>query len=184
MGIPVKCGSDMKRVSEGYGMGLVRSSSFGRKRVALSDICGEFGDDDYYSSISKRQCFQDSFLSMDKSALENLPPEILIRILCGVEHDDLKRLFFVSNAIREATLIAKQCHFAYSTPRKTVGFRNIETPDDFNEVEAPNAPKQSRVPRFRLSKKKLEDISVVLFPSGDEEGFAQRELFMGMELEM
>lgn len=56
------------------------------------------------------------------------------------------------------------------------------TSEDFNEVEAPNAPKQSRVPRFRLSKKKLEDISVALFPSGCEDGFAQRELFTGIEL--
>lgn len=184
MALAVQCGSNMKRASEGYGMGLVRSSSFGRKRIALSEICTEFRDEDDRSSIPKRQCFQDSFLSTDKSGLEHLPQEILITILCGVEHDDLKRLFFVSNAIREATLIAKQSHFAYSTPRKTIGFRNMGTSEDFNEVEAPNAPKQSRVPRFRLSKKKLEDISVVLFPSGHEDGFARRELFMGIELAM
>ncbi|XP_073127591.1 F-box protein At1g61340-like [Henckelia pumila] len=184
MALAANCGSKMKRSSEGYGMGLVRSSSFGRKRVSLSEMCTEFRDDDDCVSISKRQCFQDSFLSTDKSALENLPQEILIRILCGVEHDDLKRLFFVSNAIREATLIAKHSHFAYTTPRKTVGFRNTETCGDFDEVEAPNAPKQTRIPRFRLSKKNLEEVSVALFPSGIEDGFTRRELFMGVELAM
>lgn len=83
MALAVKCGSNMKRASEGYGVGLVRSSSFGRKRVALSEICTEFRDDDDYdcSSIPKRQCFQDSFLSTDKSALENLPQEILVSLI-------------------------------------------------------------------------------------------------------
>lgn len=153
------------RASEGYGMGLVRSTSFGRKRVFLSSQSMEFGDDDDCGTL-KRRCSQDSTFWGEKSALEDLPQEILIRILCGVEHDDLKRLFFVSKAIREATLIAKQSHFAYSTPRKTVGFKSMEMFDELVEVEAPNAPKQCRAPRQRLSVKNLADISVALFSSG------------------
>ncbi|XP_057764646.1 F-box protein At1g61340-like [Salvia miltiorrhiza] len=148
---------------EGYGMGLVRSTSFGRKRVFLSSHGMEFGDDDDCVSL-KRRCPQDSIFWGEKSALEDLPQEILIRILCGVEHDDLKRLFFVSKAIREASVIAKQSHFAYSTPRKTVGFKSL---DELMEMEAPNAPKQSRAPRQRLSVKNLADISVALFADGD-----------------
>ncbi|KAL0353155.1 UNVERIFIED_CONTAM: F-box protein [Sesamum angustifolium] len=178
------CVSNTKRANEEYGMGLVRSTSFGRKRVALSCVSMEFGseDDCIPTTPWKRQCFQDTFFCTEKSTLEDLPQEILIRILCGVEHDDLKRLFFVSKAIREATLIAKQSHFAYSTPRKTVGFQNVEYFGDFNEVEAPNAPKHSRVPRYRLTAKKLADISVALFASGDEDVWPRRDLYHETEM--
>ncbi|KAH6790538.1 hypothetical protein C2S51_005544 [Perilla frutescens var. frutescens] len=160
-----KFGSNVTRANEGYGMGLVRNASFGRKRVFLSSHSMDFGDDYDFTSL-KRQCSQDSIFWGEKSTLEDLPQEILIRILCGVEHDDLKRLFFVSKAIREATLIAKQSHFAYNTPRKTVGFEGVDCGGELGEIEAPNAPKQSRVPRQRLSVKKLADISVALF-AGD-----------------
>nr|GEV19832.1 zinc finger, CCHC-type [Tanacetum cinerariifolium] len=40
--------------------------------------------------------------TMGNSNLEALPQEMLVRVLCGVQHDDLRRLFFVSKAIREA----------------------------------------------------------------------------------
>lgn len=176
-----KCGSNVIRANEGYGMGLSRSTSFGRKRVFLSSHTMEFGED--YDCIAKtslkRRCSQDSISWGEKSAVEDLPQELLIKILCGVEHDDLKRLFFVSKAIREASLIAKQSHFAYSTPRKTVGFQNAEPFGELiEEIEAPNAPKQSRVPKHRLSAKKLSDLSVALFASGgDEEGWPRGDLF-------
>ncbi|GFP82496.1 F-box protein at1g61340 [Phtheirospermum japonicum] len=157
----------MKRGNGEYGMGLVRSTSFGRKGVALPNVCLNFGDDNDDCVVSaKRQCFQDSFLKT--TSIEDLPQEILIRVLCGVEHDDLKSLFFVSKAIREATVVAKQSHFAYSTPRKTVGFPSVEDFDSLNDTEAPNAPKQSRIQRSRLSAKKLGDISVNLFGSDNE----------------
>ncbi|KAK4399053.1 F-box protein [Sesamum angolense] len=166
------CVSNTKRANEEYGMGLVRSTSFGRKRVALSCVSMEFGSEDDCIATTpwKRQCFQDTFFCTEKSALEDLPQEILIRILCGVEHDDLKRLFFVSKAIREA----------YA--QKTVGFQNVEYFGDFNEVEAPNAPKQSRVPRYRLTAKKLADISVALFASGDEDVWPRRDLYHETEM--
>lgn len=60
-------------------------------------------------------------------------------------------------------MLAKQSHFAYSTPRKTVGFKNFNNHDDLNEGEPPNAPKQSRAPRSRLSAKKLAGLAVSLF---------------------
>ncbi|CAA0826562.1 F-box protein [Striga hermonthica] len=171
MAIGKKCRS---RANGEYGMGLVRSSSFGRKRVALSNVVvggSDFQSGDFAAtSPSKRRCpDQDSVFSEEQSVLENLPQEILIKVLCGVEHDDLKRLFFVSKAIREATMIAKQHHFAYSTPRKLFGFQYNGYFGDFDEAEAPNAPKQSRVPRHRLTAKKLSEISVKLFASGEDD---------------
>lgn len=59
-----------------------------------------------------------------------------------------------------------------------MGFQNAEPFGEMiEEVEAPNAPKQSRVPRHRLSAKKLSDLSVALFASGDEEGWRRGDLF-------
>ncbi|XP_047954126.1 F-box protein At1g61340-like [Salvia hispanica] len=174
------------RVEEGYGMGLVRSTSFGRKRVFLSNQSIEFGDYDDCAAnpSSKRRCSQNSVFSGEETSLEDLPQEILIRILCGVEHDDLKSLFFVSKAVRDATLIAKESHFAYNTPRKTVGVlpfskNRVDWLGELKEFEAPNAPLQHRVPRKRLSAKNLADISVALFASGDEGSccWPRRDLF-------
>ncbi|GER54084.1 F-box family protein [Striga asiatica] len=176
MAIGKKCRS---RANGGYGMGLVRSTSFGRKRVFLSNvISSDFQSEDLAATTpSKRRCFdQDSVSIESKSVLEDLPQEILIKILCGVEHDDLKRLFFVSKAIREAH------HFAYSTPRKTVGFQDEWQFGNFDEAEAPNAPKQLRVPRRKLSAKKLVDISVKLFASSDDSHWPKRNLFLEMEM--
>ncbi|KAL1537473.1 F-box protein-like protein [Salvia divinorum] len=174
------------RVDEGYAMGLVRSTSFGRKRVFSSNRSIEFGDyDDCAANSSlKRRCSQDSVFWGEKTSLEDLPQEILIRIVCGVEHDDLKSLFFVSKGIREATVIAKESHFAYSTPRKTAGFKSSNKRMDWlgelMEMEAPNAPLQHRAPLKRLSAKSLADITVALFASGDDEAsccWPRRDLF-------
>ncbi|KAH6834146.1 hypothetical protein C2S53_018003 [Perilla frutescens var. hirtella] len=146
-----------------YGMSLVRTTSFGRKRVALSNICIDFDDDhcDFIPTTAplKRRCSRDLFSRAGKSALEDLPQEILIRTLCGVEHGDLRSLLLVSKTTRDASIIAKQTYFAYCTPRKMVKLGN-------NEVETPEAPKLSRAPRRRLmNEKKLLGISVTLFAS-------------------
>ncbi|GJV26163.1 hypothetical protein Tco_1378858 [Tanacetum coccineum] len=92
----------------------------------------------------------------------------LIKILCGVDHDDLKRLFHVSKPIREAVVIAKKWHFEYSTPKKGPAFRCSLNQEEFpqsnyEDVEAPNAPKQSRMFHPRLSRKNLAAICVSLF---------------------
>nr|GMC87997.1 F-box protein At1g61340-like [Ipomoea batatas] len=168
----------------GLGLGLVRSHSFGRKRVVLSAM----ESDDFLSTTPpKKHCPEVSFPICQKSVLEALPQDVLIRIVCGVDHDDLKRLFHVSKAIREATLIAKDWHFEYSTPRKTIGFKSpidFEDLGEFNEVEAPNAPRQSRVPRSRVSRKKLAGLSIALFASDDEEDWRSRESYLQMEAEL
>lgn len=81
-------------------------------------------------------------------------------------------------------LIAKQSHFAYSTPRKGVMLSSVENFGDSDDVKAPNAPKQSRVSRFRWSAKKLADISVALFASDTEAVWPKRDLFMEVEDEI
>ncbi|XP_049401221.1 F-box protein SKIP27-like [Solanum stenotomum] len=173
-----------KKICENVGFGLVRSTSFGRKRVCLPNI----RDLEFISTTpTKKICRKNSFSTCVKSPLEALPQDILIRILCGVEHDDLKRLFHVSKPIREVTLVAKRWHFEYSTPTKTLGFKNATDIDNWsesNDVEVPNAPRQSKFPRARLSRKKLADISVALFTSDSEENWPRRELSMQMDTEV
>ncbi|KAL1829746.1 hypothetical protein DCAR_0209115 [Daucus carota subsp. sativus] len=142
---------------------LSRSWSFGRKRVFVAN---HMEVDSCFTTPKKKHCRGDSVLDSEKSALDSLPQDILIRILCGVEHDDLKTLFNVSNSIRAATVIAKEWHFAYSTPTKKLAFRDpveFENSGDTYEVEAPNAPKQSRVAQSRLNGKNQLSLSRRLF---------------------
>ncbi|KAH0903685.1 hypothetical protein HID58_043188 [Brassica napus] len=94
--------------------------------------------------------------------------DMWVKIICGVEHEDLKQLFHVSKTIREATLIAKQSHFAYSTPRKTLVFQlgryGLDKPFDFGEdkIEAPAAPLQKRYRRINRNEDN-SGVSVALF---------------------
>ncbi|KAG2262231.1 hypothetical protein Bca4012_013118 [Brassica carinata] len=142
---------------------------FGRKRVLVSDT----GDSIFTSPVrkisSKKLCEKASSASCQSRELEDLHLDILVRIICGVEHEDLKQLFHVSKTVREATLIAKQSHFAYSTPRKTSVFQHskfgLDKPfglgdDDNYEIEAPGAPLQRR---YRFRNKDNSGVSVALF---------------------
>ncbi|KAL7592254.1 hypothetical protein Lser_V15G32192 [Lactuca serriola] len=160
------------------GLGLVRrTSSFGRKRILILNNM-DFDSIEVATPKKKQFLGSESFFCCERSLLEALPQEILIKILCGVDHDDLKRLFHVSKPIREAAVIAKELHFKYSTPKKIPAFRcslNLEEipSRDFDEIEAPNAPKQSRVSSSRLTKKNLAAITVSLFasyPSDEQQG--------------
>ncbi|CAN7016963.1 hypothetical protein IGI04_040104 [Brassica rapa subsp. trilocularis] len=141
---------------------------FGRKRVLISsgdEIC----DSPVGKTSSKKLCDEASAAGGQSRELEDLPLDILLRIICGVEHEDLKQLFHVSKAVREATLIAKQSHFAYSTPRKTSVFERsrfgLDKPsglgdgDDY-EIEAPAAPLQKR---YRSRDEDNSGVSVALF---------------------
>uniref|UniRef100_A0A6N2KPS9 F-box domain-containing protein n=1 Tax=Salix viminalis TaxID=40686 RepID=A0A6N2KPS9_SALVM len=94
---------------EGLGLKIVRSYSFGRKRVlSFNNILNDEDllnlDSSFISPLKRLRS-----LKPEKSNLESLPQDILIRVLCGVDHDDLKQLFHVSKVIREATSIAKEC---------------------------------------------------------------------------
>ncbi|KAL4332618.1 hypothetical protein GQ457_07G028730 [Hibiscus cannabinus] len=152
-------------------LGLVRCTlGLGRKRVGISKEMEEITPATKVPLL-KRQCSERILMMLtaddchEKSALESLPQDVLIRIICGVDHDDLNQLLNVSKSIREATVIAKQSHFAYRTPKKVKAFR---TSLDFkesslsDEMEAPNAPRQWRS-HASTNRKKLADISVALF---------------------
>lgn len=118
------------------------------------------------------------------STLESLPQDILIRILCCVDHDDLKQLCQVSESIRDATSIAKRDHFAFSTPSKRVPGLRSSSGVEFEDDEAPKAPKQQRNGyRARIDGKKLADISVALFRSPVKQPW-KRNLVFGIEAEV
>ncbi|KAL4585522.1 hypothetical protein LXL04_010144 [Taraxacum kok-saghyz] len=161
-------------LGKNYSLGLVkRTSSFGRKRILILNEM----DIDSINAISptKKRSMGNNF-SPRRSLLEALPQDILIRVLCGVEHDDLKKLFHVSKPIREAAMIAKKLHFEYSTPKKVPAFRSTIEPSstEFDEI---GAPRQSRVAHSRLDRKKLAALSVALFTSDDEDQvFSRRNL--------
>ncbi|KAK4783552.1 hypothetical protein SAY86_007926 [Trapa natans] len=138
-------------VSVNYTRGL------GRKRIVISS-------DAAARAPLKRQCSGRVSVFARSSALETLPQDILVRILCGVEHGDLKQLVGVSKSIKDAALIAKQLHFAYKTPTKTQAFRDptdLRSPSDFDSIQTPEAPR--RIFKPRLCRKRLIEISSVLF---------------------
>lgn len=145
-------------------LGCVRfTRSFGRKRIVISNEDVELLVPDSPVKTPKLRCFEPD----EKSVIESLPQEILIRIICGVDHDDLKQLFHVSTAIREATLVAKECHFAYNTPKKTRKYLSpfdLENQSDFDELKVPNAPKQRNF-KSPFNWEDLSDVSVDLFAS-------------------
>nr|VDD08806.1 unnamed protein product [Brassica oleracea] len=124
-------------------------------------ICVNFYRDEILNFKSLDLSFYDLWILLSYS--------ILVRIICRVEHEDLKQLFHVSKTVREATLIAKQSHFAYSTPRKTSVFQHrrfsLDKPfglgdgDDY-EIEAPGAPLQKR---YRYRNEDDSGVSVALF---------------------
>lgn len=193
MALGKKCGSSLKSkrgggmvADEELGLGFVRyTRALGRKRILISNNFEASPIDSAPKISSKKRCGERMTLESERSLLEALPQDILIRVLCGVNHEDLKQLFHVSKSIREATLIAKQWHFAYSTPSKTRAFRtafDLENQSEFDDIEAPNAPRQSRPRRSRLPEKKLADISVALFASPDEEQWPRKALFMETEI--
>ncbi|CAH8340762.1 unnamed protein product [Eruca vesicaria subsp. sativa] len=144
---------------------------FGRKRVLISSG-GEIFDSSVGKISSKKLCDEASAAGGQSRELEDLPLDILVRIICGVEHEDLKQLFHISKTVREATLIAKQSHFAYSTPRKTSichnGRFDFDKPfglcDVNEEIEAPGAPLQKRYNFSRINRNEDDSgVSVALF---------------------
>ncbi|KAL5054344.1 hypothetical protein RYX36_035026 [Vicia faba] len=145
--------------------------ALGRKRVVVSNNheSSSSGDDEpiLIGSSLKRMCSGKFNFISEKSRLEALPQDVLVRVLCGVDHDDLDQVFDVSTTIREACVIAKQMHFEFSTPKKN-SVAAVRSPFDIenasDETEAPNAPLMLKKSKSRLSTRKLADISVTLFP--------------------
>ncbi|XP_077242109.1 F-box protein At4g05010-like [Tasmannia lanceolata] len=160
--------------------------TIGRKRVVISNCLeGLPLGSPLNSPLRKRHvrnCSNSNRLKSKRSYLEALSQDILIRILCGVDHDDLKHLVQVSKTIKEATLTAKQSHFAFNTPSKKIPavrtFSDSEDSSKFDSREAPNAPRRTRT---RVCRKKLVDLAVILFPS-PEESLTRKGLFSEMEI--
>ncbi|KAI4374095.1 hypothetical protein MLD38_012133 [Melastoma candidum] len=157
---------------EVLGLGFVRlSQGLGRKRIVISSApeafpCPSGGG---FGAPLKRQRSQRLSLDSERSYLESLPQDVLIRILCFVEHNDLRQLFMVSKNIRDASVIAEQWHFAYATPRKVPAFRNpleLDDSGEFSDIEPPNAP--LRLFRRQVTRKNLADVTTVLFPGVEE----------------
>ncbi|KAG6471015.1 F-box protein At1g61340-like isoform X2 [Zingiber officinale] len=142
------------------GVKFVRSTStLGRKRVVLSKSA-DFSPHCGSSSSPKKLCRRST---MERSNhLEALPLDVLVKILCKVDHSDLSQLLLLSKTLSQATSIAKEMHFAFATP---ISNRVSKEDADGHEEEAPNAPIRHRVTRSRLSALSLSSITAVLFPS-------------------
>ncbi|CAJ2678421.1 F-box protein at1g61340-like protein [Trifolium pratense] len=147
--------------SYSYGRALSRK----RIVVSINDEASHKIDSIQVTSSLKRMCSGKFNSISEKSRLESLPQDLLVRVLCGVDHDDLEQLFNVSSSIREASEIAKQMHFEFSTPKKnTVAVRSpFDIENGFDEIEAPNAPMLKKSKPI-LCANKLAGISVSLFP--------------------
>lgn len=129
--------------------------------------------DSCFVTPMKMHCEGKCGFDSEKSVVESLPQDILIRILCGVEHDDLKRLFHVSKTFRDATEVARELHFAYTTPRKRLAFRNPADFEECGELDGDDkTPNQTRVPKSRFVGNK------------EEEWWPRRALFAEMETEI
>lgn len=74
-------------------------------------------------------------------------------------------VFFFSFSFFQ-TLVAKELHFEFSTPKKKT-FALLTPIDMEKEIEAPNAPAPLKNPKSRLQGRKLS--SLALFASMDEE---------------
>ncbi|XP_008806772.2 F-box protein At1g61340-like [Phoenix dactylifera] len=144
-----------------------RTRILGRKRVVISSNLDASNLSSRLSGPLQRK--HGTRYHMERSnRLELLPQDVVVRILCKVNHSDLKQLLLVSKFVHGATLIAKEMHFAFSTPSSRPLFgRGRHTGDTDPEVseEAPNAPKQQRVARSRFDEKTLSSIAVALFTS-------------------
>ncbi|KAF8669260.1 hypothetical protein HU200_051594 [Digitaria exilis] len=140
-----------------------RSSTriLGRKRVAVSPTPASRSPHSPVRTLRKQRSVR---FHMDDtvSLLECLPQDVLIKVLCKVNHSDLRQLLLVSKPVSEATTVARELHFKFATPLSKAGFRGDE---DGEDEDGPGAPRQHRVARSRLRGKNLEGIAVNLSAS-------------------
>ncbi|XP_062087346.1 F-box protein SKIP27-like [Humulus lupulus] len=161
--------------NESSEMGLVKYGRTQRKRVGLYNS----GSDSISRTPLKKHCARERMIlnsEKETCALQALPEEILIQIVSGVDHEDLNQLNQVAKFIREAALVAEKIHFAFSTPKKGRAFTTaIDLEDVSEDIEAPNAPKQTRARGSRLTAKKLGSISVNLFGEPDKDSSGNKD---------
>uniref|UniRef100_A0A7N0ULH2 F-box domain-containing protein n=1 Tax=Kalanchoe fedtschenkoi TaxID=63787 RepID=A0A7N0ULH2_KALFE len=128
-----KVGSKTRSGRKAASVGVRRSvRQLSRKRV-ISQV--EEG-----GCAEKRQCGGGGDASAELSALESLPEEVLARVFCFMSHADLHQLYLVSKTIREAALVSKKLHFAYSTPPQIPAFRDFTDPVDVPEDDGAASP--------------------------------------------
>ncbi|XBI48310.1 hypothetical protein VPH35_112082 [Triticum aestivum] len=89
--------------------------------------------------------------------LESLPQDVLVKV-CKVNHSDLRQLLQVSKPVSEATVVAKELHFAFTTLSKA-------STDGEEEDDGPGAPNQHRVARSRCWGMSLASVAVNLSSS-------------------
>ncbi|XP_031393868.1 F-box protein SKIP27-like isoform X2 [Punica granatum] len=139
LGEGVKCGVVDGEVEEMLGFGCVKyTRGMGRKRIVIFSNVETSPDDSAMHAPLKRQCSGRLSIESDKSALETLPQDILIRILCGVEHEDLKQLVRVSKSIKEA--VSLSCHSEAMALRLQNPYQNPRIQD----FDWPRGPKRGR----------------------------------------
>ncbi|XP_049384029.1 F-box protein At4g35930-like [Solanum stenotomum] len=127
---------------------------------------------------------------MLESRLESLPLDLLVNILCHLQHDQLKAVFHVSQKTRKAVTLARQFHFNYTTPdRRRQDMLGTMTPLPTDHCPfarkgdgkgawvhspvTPQAPKHGPKPPSRLKFIEMEQIAAVLF---QETAFPSRHL--------
>ncbi|KAI3704509.1 hypothetical protein L1987_74731 [Smallanthus sonchifolius] len=115
-----------------------------------------------------------------ESRLESLPMELLVKILCHLQHDHLRAVFHVSEKVRKAVVIARQFYFNYTTPDKsrqemlctatplpTKHWPFVSKGDgkskDFKLPATPKAPRHGPRPPSRLKLTEMRQIAAVLF---------------------
>ncbi|KAJ0239435.1 F-box protein SKIP27 [Hirschfeldia incana] len=154
---------------EELGLGSVTfTRGLGRKRVLFSNSVREsllqIPATESTTPVKRRRSITTNVC--ERSRLESLPQELLIQVVCGVDHEDLKSLNIVSKSIREASLIAKELHFSFTTPKKTRAVRNQldfeDSSQQVEDVEPPNAPVRHRWTEAKR-KEQLSNVSVALF---------------------
>ncbi|CAO2831350.1 unnamed protein product [Amaranthus hypochondriacus] len=121
--------------------------------------------------------FQDSD---SRSRLEGLPMDVLVKILCHLHHDQLRAVFHVSQKIRRAVILARQCHFNYTTPdRSRQELLSTMTPQvldhwpfiskeeekgfQFKDLHTPKAPRHGPRPPSRLKSTEMSQVAAALF---------------------
>lgn len=117
---------------------------------------------------------------MSESRLESLPLDLLVNILCHLQHDQLKAVFHVSQKIRQAVILARQLYFNYTTPNRMqqdmlgtvtplpTDHRPLASKGDGKGAcvyspRTPQAPKHGPKPPSRLKFIEMEQRAAVLF---------------------
>ncbi|KAJ7246852.1 hypothetical protein O6H91_Y427200 [Diphasiastrum complanatum] len=121
-----------------------------------------------------------------ESRMESLSLELLVNIVCGLKHDELKPVSQVCRRFRQAVEVAWRCHFNFQTPGRKrhrqskclsppfehhnllLGPRINHICDHKEKPDTPNAPKQLQKPlQAHISADQMRPLVAVLFQDRD-----------------